>query len=268
MQPKLSQTFFLSAGETNPEQEMSLPLLVSKIIDIATAHANSLGIGNPAMTEIRAGWVLSRLTIEMRRWPAVNENYTLNTWIESFNRRFSERDFSVCDENGEVIGYARSIWMVMGVDSHENVGLSHLSLPEDMISGESAPIERQKRHRPILAPAADVASAPSAALIATSEPTVYRFKYCDLDSYRHVNTVRYVDLLLNQFSLEEFDRTAVARLELSFLHEARYGMTVEILRREEEEPDGSAPLLSSFSLTNAEEGTPILFARLLRRPRE
>ena len=49
MTPEFKQTFFLSAGETNAEQEISLPLLTSKIIDIATAHANSLGIGNPAM---------------------------------------------------------------------------------------------------------------------------------------------------------------------------------------------------------------------------
>ena len=63
------QSFFLSAGETNPEQEMSVPVLVSKIIDVATAHANALGIGNPSMVEMRAGWILSRVSVEMVRWP-------------------------------------------------------------------------------------------------------------------------------------------------------------------------------------------------------
>ena len=49
---KLSQTFFLSANDTNAQAEMSLPVLTSKIIDIATAHAKSLGIGNPAMESL------------------------------------------------------------------------------------------------------------------------------------------------------------------------------------------------------------------------
>lgn len=56
---RFSRSFFLSAGEVNAEGEMSLPLLVSKIIDIATAHANSLGIGNPSMAAMNRGWVLS-----------------------------------------------------------------------------------------------------------------------------------------------------------------------------------------------------------------
>ena len=48
---------------------MSVPVLVSKIIDVATAHANALGIGNPSMVEMRAGWILSRVSVEMVRWP-------------------------------------------------------------------------------------------------------------------------------------------------------------------------------------------------------
>ena len=81
MKKVLSETFFLSAGETNAEQEMSLPLLVSKLIDIATLHANHLGIGNPSMKEMKAGWVLARLAVEIKDYPKVNENYTLSTWI-------------------------------------------------------------------------------------------------------------------------------------------------------------------------------------------
>lgn len=55
MSSVFSQSFFLSAGEANAEQEISLALLTSKIIDIATAHANSLGIGNPSMEALGCG---------------------------------------------------------------------------------------------------------------------------------------------------------------------------------------------------------------------
>ena len=263
------QSFFLSAGETNPEQEMSVPVLVSKIIDVATAHANALGIGNPSMVEMRAGWILSRVSVEMVRWPRVNETYTVATWIESFNRHFSERDFSFSDNEGNILGYARTVWMVMGVDTHENVGLGHFSLPQDMISGEGVPIPKQQRHRQILPADTPADSIPSGAVLADYPAARYRFKYCDLDSYRHVNTVRYVDLLLNQFSLEDFDLTAVSRLELSFLREARYGMTVDILRRDRpaDERGEEGALVSSISLADSEDSTPILYARIFRQER-
>ena len=113
MESIYKEIFFLSAGEANAEQEMSLPILVAKLIDIATTHANSLGIGNPSMLEIHAGWVLSRLTVEMDSYPKVNDDYVISTWVESFNRHFSERAFSISSPNGKIYGYARSVWMVM-----------------------------------------------------------------------------------------------------------------------------------------------------------
>lgn len=316
MTPEYSETYFLSAGETNPEQELSLPLLTAKIIDIATAHANSLGIGNPAMADIHAGWVLSRLTIEMTAYPRVNDTYTLTTWIESWNRRFSERAFMItCGDR--IMGYARSIWMVMDIESRHNVGLTHLNLSPDMISTRPCPIARQMRHCPIIpistsqtpvttcpantpslpttTPAlpTNTPSLPAGAIEATAPATPYTFKYCDLDSYRHVNTVRYVTMLLNQFTLADFDATFVDRLELSFLHETRYGMSVRLLRADttttptadttaaptdshttdttaaptDTPPTNTTIFLSSFSLVRADTAEALLFARLRRRPR-
>lgn len=260
MQQDFSQRFFLSAGEANAEQEMSLPLLTSKLIDLATLHANSLGVGNPAMASLGAGWVLSRLTVEMERFPHANDSYSISTWVEEWNRHFSRRAFAVAADDGSILGYARSIWMVMGTDSHTNVGLSHLTPPEGMISSRQCPIDRQERHRPVILPGEP--DLPGA-LVATAPQASYTFKYCDLDSYRHVNTVRYVRTILNQFSLDDFDATMPHRLELSFMHEARYGMTVEILRSD----SPSNPLLSSFLMRDSISYTPILYARLLRTPR-
>lgn len=255
--PVLEETFFLSVGEANPEQEMSIPLLISKLIDIATAHANSLDIGNPSMNDFHGGWVLSRLTLEMNQYPPVNSTYTVSTWIEGFNRHFSERAFRISSPDGFVYGYARSIWMVIDTETHESVSLSHFSLPGELISGEKPPIPRQAKHAPIVD--ASCPDIPAGALIANAPHFDYRFKYCDLDSYRHVNTVRYVQLLLNRFSLEDFDTYFVRRLELSFLHEAKYNMNTRVMRCDS---FSEMKRLSCFLLKNADDDTPIMFARM------
>lgn len=269
MTHELTESFFLSAGEVNAEGEMSMPLLASKIIDIATAHANSLGIGNPDMAHMGLGWVLSRLTIEMKRWPRANENYSITTWIEDWNRHFSLRCFMIADNNGNTCGFARSIWMVMNTRSHENAGLSHLKFPISLIGSRECPIPRQAKHLTIM-PADYTGDIPRNAIRATSASRTYTFKYCDLDYYRHVNTVRYISLLLNQFPLDRYDSSFISRMELNFLREARYAQTVEIL--------SSATADSSYSLTltptqnNTDKNTtpssdPILFARLFFSPR-
>lgn len=245
----LSQTYFLSAGDVNAEAEMSLPLLTSKIIDIATVHANSLGIGNPAMEHLGCGWVLSRLTIEMIRYPRVNEDFILHTWVEGWNRHFSTRDFRIDDAEGNVLGYARSIWMVMNTTTHENQGLGHLSLdPSEINAEEPCPIARQMKH--IHLDNGDI-------------ERKYKFQYCDLDFYRHVNTVRYVSILLNGYTLEEMDANMVDRLELSFMHEGHYGSEVEIRMRENKEADATR----SYTIYDSERGHDILFARIRLKSR-
>lgn len=257
------ETYFLSASESNAEQELSLPLLMSKIIDIATAHANSLGIGNPSMTDIKAGWVLSRVTIEMQSYPKVNTSYTISTWIEDFNRHFSARGFKISSPDGEITyGYVRSIWMVMSTEDHSNVGLSHFKLPTEMIDGTVPPIEKQQRHTAIVTP--EEAFVGKNEIIATHPAFAYRFKYCDLDYYRHVNTVRYVTLILNRFTLEEHDKTFFRRLELSFMHEANYGLETELLRADS---DSETELKTSFLLRKASDASPLFFARVVRENR-
>lgn len=263
MEHTYQETFFLSAGEANAEQEMALPILVAKLIDIATAHANSLNIGNPVMKDLHAGWVLARLTVEMNSYPKVNDDYTIATWVESFNRHFSERAFSITSPSGKVYGYARSVWMVMETVNRTNLGLSHLHLPEELISGVHPPIEKQMKHTQIVE-SDNSEAGQNGVLIANHKPHHYRFKYCDLDSYRHVNTVRYVSMLLNRFSLEHHDNYMISRLELSFLHEAKYDMNTTLLRSDLEEPDGR--IISSFLLKKSSDASPLLFARIFSTP--
>lgn len=257
---EFSQSFFLSAGEVNAERELSLPLLTAKLIDIATAHANHLGIGNPDMPDDHSGWVLSRLTIDMQRYPAVDTDYKITTWVESWNRHFSERAFCIEDLEGNVYGYARSIWMVLDTVTHANAGLDRLPLKEEYISGKECPIERQGKHLNLVPPQ-ELASASGKFLKADQEIGIHRFLYSDLDAYRHVNTVRYVSLLINQFPLDVHDKYRVGRLEISFLQEGQYDRPIEILRAEidamKPESNGYA-----FQLRRKEDKEKVLFARM------
>ena len=255
-----SGEFFLSAGDANAEGQLSLTTLTAKIIDVATEHANLLGIGNPVMSHLNAGWILSRITIQMLHYPTVNSSYIIKTWIQNFNRHFSTRCFSIEAPDGQIYGYCRSVWLVMDYVNHSNFGTSHLHLPQEAVAGVDVPIPTQQKHIAISTPD-NVPEPPHKCLLATAPPFFYTFSYCDLDYYRHVNTVRYVALLLNRFSLEQHDDSFIERMELSFLHEASYGMDTVLLRADNEEN----PMNSSFQLSDTASGNALLFARINRK---
>ena len=67
--------YYLAAGECNPQGEMPLTLLMTRIIEVATFHANSWGVGYARLIQDNQVWVLSRVTIEMTSYPKVNTNY-------------------------------------------------------------------------------------------------------------------------------------------------------------------------------------------------
>ena len=126
-----SRQFYLLPGECNSEQEMPLWLLVNRIIEVATLHADSLGIGYRRLSRDNQAWVLSRMAIEMERYPKAGENYTLATWIESFNRHFSERNIEILDGDGTAIGYARTIWSVIDTNARTSCDISALASMAD-----------------------------------------------------------------------------------------------------------------------------------------
>jgi acyl-ACP thioesterase len=217
MENELIKEFYVSAAECNARGELSMVMLVSRLIGIATDHANALGIGNPNMDG--AGWVLSRLTIEANEYPTANSSYSIITWVEGWNRHFSERCFEIFNAKGESICLARSVWMVIDLVHHTNVGLGHLTLPEEMISSRKCDIARQKRAR----------------ISQWDKENHYTFQYTDIDFYRHVNTLRYIQLLLNQFPLSTYDEHHIRRFEIAFLNEGHYGEEATILSHQDDD---------------------------------
>lgn len=207
------QSFYLSAGECNPQGEMPLTLLVTRIIEVATNHANSWGVGYSRLIQDDQGWVLSRVTIEMKRYPRVDEWYSLTTWIEDYNRHFSQRNMEISDGDGNVIGYARTIWVVINLSTRESVDISKLSYISNNVTSHPCPIEPQSRLRPF-------------------EPTrteAYQFQYTDIDFNGHVNTVRYIEHLMNQFPMQHYNNNFISRMEIAFVKEAYYNDQAVIL---------------------------------------
>lgn len=250
------QSYLVTPSISNAEQHLPLSLLVSQIIELATDHANHLGIGFLSMQGKEMGWVLSRLSVEMEKWPATGDTYTITTWVEGWNRHYSERCFVVKDAAGMVLGYLRTVWMIIELDTHKSLGTAGLELPQECIGGIDCPIVRQQRHKPFV----------------PEYEAEYVFKYTDLDYYRHVNTIRHIALIQNQVPLEVYDTNHLYRFEIAFMHEAKYGekAVIKRIRERMENPlfmDGKVlSSAESFSFEMLIEEQPVLRARMFFTP--
>lgn len=236
--------YHLTADRCNPQQEMPLGLLVADIIDIATRHANAWGVGYARLVADNQGWVLTRLSLEMKRMPRVNEHYVLSTWIEEYNRHFSQRHVEITGADGDILGYARTVWCVIDFTTRTGVDITKLEyISANALPQKPCPIAPQGRMAPFT----------------PTRSSKYTFTYCDCDINCHVNTVRYVELLLNRFSLD-FHRTHhVHRLDLTFVKECRYNDEATVVINDSDlnntridiMVDGSAHVRAQFSFNSS-----------------
>ncbi len=242
-----THAYRLTAAQCNAQSELAPAQLIQQIIEVSTEHADLLGIGFARLEADGNLWVLSRIAIEMTRYPSLGEHYSLSTWIEGYNRHFSERNFEIRAKGGETIGYGRTVWFSINMTTRRPADLSSIADIARTVSDHPCPIAKQGKIRPVDPPQ-------------TIHP--YRFVVSDIDVNRHVNSARYVELILNQFSLQTFDECFLRRFEIEYKHECHFGKQVDVCSSALPDTDQMATVTAIMH-----EDTPICLARSFLAPR-
>jgi len=65
-----------------------------------------------------------------------------------------------------------------------------------------------------------------------AQTVMHKVVYSDIDFNRHVNTMRYIEMMLDVLPIERFAEERPLRLDINFLKEARYGQTLSVVLEE------------------------------------
>jgi len=186
--------------------------LGNHLLNAADFHANDRGFGMHYLNTINKTWVLSRLAIEMEQMPLAYDRFAVETWVESAKRFFTRRNFMVQDtKTGQIFGYGRSIWAMIDTVSRQPVNL--LDIKDGLLSqfveeGKSCPIARESR----------VMMDNNVELLGSVIA-----RYNDIDVNGHVNSVKYIEHVLDLFPLSLYSEKRLLRFEIAYVAEAHYG---------------------------------------------
>ena len=186
--------------------------LINYMLNVAGMDAHNKGFGVEVLQDNSYTWVLLRFCIEITTRPAQYDNINIETWINDFNRLSSTRNFRM-QHNNETIASGVSQWCVLNMETRQSVDMSMMKEAHDkFIVPEASPIAAPARLRAI------------EASTTVSRPVVYS----DIDFNRHVNTLRYVDMIFDSLPLEVIERHDSLRMDINFLAEARYGEVISV----------------------------------------
>lgn len=210
-----SFTFLAESSQMDFTGKLMLSVLGNRLLDSAGMHAEKSGFGMAFLNEHHYTWVLSRLAIEWNDMPGQDGQYTVDTWIESVKSLFSKRNFMIKGADGHVMGYARSIWAMIDVDTRRPVNLLTL---RDGIMAEYVDSEKDC---PIDGPGKINVKAETPALTTEAQ-------YTDIDINGHFNSIRYIERILNLVPIDEFKNKRMSRFEISYHSESFYGDKLDI----------------------------------------
>ena len=196
---------------------VSVSSICDLILHAAGEDAHKRGFGIDALADNNYGWVLSRLAVELDYMPTEYSQFTLHTWISDYNRLSSTRNFTLTDAEGRVFGRAVSQWCMIDYATRMPVDMNVMAKAHEgnMVDAPS-PCERPRRIGVI-----------------NSEPIVeHKVVYSDIDFNRHMNTMRYIDIIFDTLPIEVPEQLKGFRLDMNFMKEALYGDTLSLMGEE------------------------------------
>lgn len=213
MAEKSFYTFRVEPQDVDFTLRATVSSLGSAILNTAGIDAYGKGFGVDVLNAANHSWVLSRLALEFDERPKQYVDYTIATWISDYGRVLSTRNFTLTDASGRQFGRAVSQWAMIDLQRRTAVDLSWVGdAHADAIVAELSPTERPRKIREVHP-------------TRTSE---HRVVYSDIDFNRHVNTMRYIEMMLDMLPVELLTLEAPMRMDIHFLHECRFGQTLRI----------------------------------------
>ena len=198
--------------------------LGNHLLNAADFHSNDRGFGMNYLMPRHKTWVLSRLAIEMTEMPKSYDRFVVETWCENAMKYFTSRDFKICgkpsadstsasssSEEAKVYGYGKSVWAMIDTETRQPVDIFaiHDGLIKEYIDSEKpCPIQASSR----------VKMGKEAKLVRTIDTY-----YNDVDVNGHINSVKYIEHILDLFDLDYYKTHFLQRFEVAYVAESHQG---------------------------------------------
>jgi acyl-ACP thioesterase len=199
--------------------------LGNHMLNAADFHSTDRGFGMKYLMSIHRSWVLSRLAIEMTEMPSQYTKFDVETWVESAMRYFTSRNFAVvgtekdaAGDHPKVYGYGRSIWAMIDTETRQPTDIYDIdngAINQWIEKEKACPIDKGGR----------VKMSDDAQLVRTIDTN-----YNDVDINGHINSVKYIEHVLDLWPLDWYREHAVRRFEIAYVAEAHAGDQLSFYR--------------------------------------
>ena len=204
-----NQDFTVTHYFVDPDGYASIHGLAFFLQEVAHNHATARSLGFNDLMKDNKAWVLTRQAIKLYRIPKLGDRIKVETWVQNTTQSFSVRDFHLMNPSGEIMGIARTSWMMLDVIQRKPVKIN-----DEVLERIPLTPNRLKEDLPLdkLTYIQD-----------NSQPESIKVRYSDLDMNNHVNNITYIRWVMDGFDAGFRKKNQLRSIEMNYLNEALYG---------------------------------------------
>lgn len=215
--------FKVEQYQCNVRKMLRFSFLVNMMLSGADYHSSERGFGTDYLNANGKTWVLSRLAVEMLRIPSRHEIIAVETWIEKVHPMFTNRNFRITiDGSNELLGWGRSVWAMIDTTTRHPVNLLEIrngAICEFVVDGTSDEFLEVPISKPAKVQMDNIS-------LAREVDTFFS----DVDFNGHINSMRYVDHILDTFPLSWHQKNNIRRIDIAYLAEGRPEIPIRIYK--------------------------------------
>lgn len=212
----LTENYKIGINDVDFSKRLKLSALSSFFQDIASIHAEKLGLGfDDIRLKANAVWALIRMKAEILKYPVWEEEITIKTWPQLPGRLEFERDFIITGQDGSTLVRAASLWVILDAETRK------LKKPSDIVT-EYPQIIKDRA----------LASGPEKLKPMADCTEVYKryIGVSDIDMNGHLNNSKYMDFITDCFLMDELKCYECTQIQINFLNEAFAGDTLTMVK--------------------------------------
>ena len=213
---KLIKKYKVTFNDIDFRKTLKLSTIFNYFQEIGDLHSQTTG-GSTTILQQEYGltWVLTRIKVDIERYPIWNEEILLETWFHKPKKYQIQRDFIVKDLDGNVIIRAISNWIMFdinerkmkSIDSFKTNFLGHID--EKAIDCDFKKIK----------------------VIEEVDMAYDRLIGCsDIDANKHLNNSKYIDFITDCFSIEELEKYCAKSIQVDYINEALPGDVITLYK--------------------------------------
>ena len=210
-----TQKYRIKSFEVDINNRAKLSTIVNLMQETAWINAVSLGGSVNDLKKSGVTWVMTRMKLEIIRFPVHQDEIWIETWPSGSDRAFVYRDYRLYDAQKELIGQATSTWIVLDIETRKMTKLDDSLRPR---------IESPTGFQPLPKARGKIRLNET-----TLPPNSIKVRWHDLDFNHHVNNANYFEWVLEGLPMRKLKEDILLEIDLIIRAECQAEDELEVV---------------------------------------